>query len=329
MSAGTFLLLLGFLLAASFLFSGMETGVLCLNRLRIRQLRRDGNRRAEILHGWLEQPERFLWGILVGNTTANFSIVVLLVYFLNDRLTGHPWLISLAFFTVVFLLLYGFCDLLPKTIFRLFPTRLCLAMAEPFRLVNALLEPVVAVMNWAARHLLRSASRRAFTGRLFGTRDELRQFMQHTSLTLTSEERQMVNRVLDLQNLGLRQIAVPLEQSVTVEAGTPLGEVLEICRQKSVTRLPVWRAEGNTRRVIGILSLRSVLYRDNLDLSARAETQARSPLCLDQDLRLEAALSRFQRSGERLAIVTDAEGREWGLVSLQDILSTIFGEVHF
>lgn len=328
-------LLLVLSLAASFLFSGMEAGVLALNRLRIRQLMKKGDRRAQLLHRFLEQPEQFLWTILIGNTAANLVNVVLIVLFLNrwlgpfeGRAAAHPALFWGVFAGVVFLLLYGWCDLLPKMIFRLFPTRLCLLTAVPFRFVNELLSPVVALVTWLAQGLVRWSGEKRFTGRLFGSRDELRLFVQESSQNLTTEERAMINRVLDLQKRTVGQIAIPLEKAVTVEASAAMRGVMALSQEKRVTRLPVWQGEGPNRRIAGILSLRSALYRPDFNPDLRAENYLRPALYFDEDTRLETALERLQRAGERVAIVLDRNRREIGLVSLQDILQTVFGEVH-
>jgi Mg2+/Co2+ transporter CorB len=124
-------LLLG-LLVVSFVLSGMEAGVLALNRLRIRNLMRKGGRRARLLHGWLEQPENFLWTILVGNTLANFLAGGLVVYALHRLLKDAPgWF---AFWVLVMaLLFYAWCELLPKTLFTRFPNRLTPLVAPLFR----------------------------------------------------------------------------------------------------------------------------------------------------------------------------------------------------
>ena len=129
-------------LALSFFLSGMEAGVFALSRLRIRQLMRAGKPRAKVLHGYLEEPESFLWTIFVGNTLANFTAVTLAVVVLFQRFGGRPVLFWVIFWFGGFVF-YAFCELLPKILFRTFPNRLCLALVGPFRLVYASLAPLV------------------------------------------------------------------------------------------------------------------------------------------------------------------------------------------
>src|SRR2546430_17329908 len=107
----------GLCLVLSFVLSGMEAGVFALSRLRIRQQMRGGKESAEVLHKYLENPETFLWTILVGNTVDNFIIVGWLVAVLHRMLNGH-WLWFALIFCIVVFLFYAFFDLLPKMLSR-------------------------------------------------------------------------------------------------------------------------------------------------------------------------------------------------------------------
>ncbi len=313
-------------LGLSFFFSGMEAGVFALSRVRIRQQMRAGRQSARLLHGYLENPEKFLWTILVGNTVANFIALSLVVGGLHQRLSAHPTWFVLVFVAVVFLL-YAFADLLPKMLFRLFPNRLCLLLVRPFRVIHLGLSPLVALLERSSRWLLRWTGGKVFTGHLFGNRDELRLVMQESAQALTSEERSMINRVFDLQNLIVGQIMIPLAQVVSVNARAPMSEVLSLCRDRRLTRLPVWEGQGDQRRIVGLVSLKELLYHPALDTGKAVLDYVKPALYLDENLRLEVALRRMQRSGQRLAIVLGRDKRELGIVSLQDILRVIFGDV--
>ncbi len=320
------LFVLGISTALSFLFSGMESGVFALNRLRIRQLMRAGNPRATVLHHYLENSENFLWTIFVGNTVVNFTIFTLVVLTLHRWLHAWPLWEVVAFSAAVFLF-FIFCELLPKTLFRLFPNRLCLLLASPFRVIHLLLRPLVKLAAWFARWLLPWTGGKVFTGRLAGNREELRFVMQESSESLSAEEKTMINRVLDLQNVTVAQVTVPLAKTVTVATETLMEEVLKICRDKNLTRLPVVQKESGRDRIIGVISLKKLLYLDALDLTKPAGDYVNPALYLRDDMRLEEALRRMQRSGRRLAVVLSRDQSEIGIISLQDILKTIFGEV--
>jgi magnesium and cobalt exporter, CNNM family len=328
MNAAQLLIWLAFAvcLALSFLLSGMEAGVFALSRMRVRQQMRAGRRSAAVLHGYLENPENFLWTILVGNTLANFIILGMVVVFLDGELPGERLWFAVIFVVIVFLF-YTLFDLLPKMIFRLYPNRLCIFCSRPFRFIHVLLRPLVWLVEGISALLLHWSGGKAFTGHLFGNREELRFIMQESGGALTTEERAMINRVLDLQSLTVRHIVKPIALTATASMHTPVGEVLALSRDRRVTRLPVWESRDGQRRIAGIISMVTILYLPNLDLNKPSADFVRPALYVEEDMRLESALQRMQRSGQRLAVVLGRDRREIGIITLTDILKLIFGEV--
>lgn len=313
-------------LALSFLLSGMEAGVFALSRLRIRQQMRAGRRSARLLHNYLENPEDFLWTILVGNTVANFVILGTAIVRLYSGVNGHWGWFAVSFSVIVFLF-YAFFDLLPKMLFRIYPNRLCIMLARPFRVIHLILRPLVWLMEWVSTTLLSWTGGKAFSGHLFGNREELRFIMQESAQSFTSEERAMINRVLDLQSLTVRQITKPFDQAATVTREMPLRDALALCLERGATRLPVWEMRDNQRRIGGIISIDTILYQPELNPNKPVADYVRPALYVDEDLRLEAALRQMQRSGQRLAIVLGRDRSELGITSLQDILKALFGDL--
>ncbi len=319
---------MGCALALSFFLSGMEAGVFVLSRLRIRQRSRQGDARARLLLSYLEEPEPFFWTILVGSTVSNFLVIALVAIGLHGFWGSRPLLLGLALLVSVFLL-YAVGDLLPKLLFQRIPNRLCLGLVRPFRWVYLGLSPAVALVTWLTRLLLRWTGGRTFTGRMFGNREELRALMQESAQGLSSQERAMINRVLDLQNLRVGQIVRGMDQVVSVTTETPMSQVIDLCRRHRLTRLPVWQAAGiEPRRIVGIVSLKTLLYQGDPQADRPAGEYVKPAIYLDEDVRLEIALRRMQRSGHRMAIVLGRDRREIGIACLQDILRVVFGEVH-
>jgi CBS domain containing-hemolysin-like protein len=313
-------------LALSFVLSGMEAGVFALNRLRIRRLARTGNPSARLLRDLLEKPERFLWTILVGNTLVNFILLGWTLACLHEWLAGQLNL-GIAIFLVIVFLFYTFFDLLPKMVFRAHPNSMCLSVAGVFRLVAIALRPCVSLVEEWSRLMLRFTKGRVLTVRLFGNREEMRAVMQEAAQTFTRDEHAMINRVLDLQNLTLSQIAIPLAKVTCVDACLPFSGVLALAREKNLFRFPVWEILPNRRRIAGLLSVGPLLFKADLDLRQPVSTYMEPALFLDETLRLEDALRRMQRSGQRLAIILARDGREMGIATLEDILKVMFGEV--
>ncbi len=319
------LVLLALFLAISFLCAGMEVGVLTLGRWRIRQQAREGRRRAKVLMGYLDRPEKFLWTILVANTLAAFGAFSVIVYELFDHLRGRP-LACLALFGTAIVVFYVACDLFPKVIFRMYPNRLCMMAAIPFQLIDLLMRPLAHLIQQFSDLFLRWTGGHAYTGKVFSSRKELRMAVQDSAGTLSGEERTMITRVLDLQQTTVGQITLPFGRLPDLTAQLTGAELLRAARDTNRNQLPVWE-DASRRRVAGVVDFRSILY-------GTAEEQARPireriipALYISDHIAIEEALRRLQRSGQPLAIVLNPERREVGVVGFEEILKAIFGEV--
>jgi putative hemolysin len=319
-------IVLALCLLASFLLSGMEAGVFALNRLRVRRLARAGKSSAKLLNSFLEKPEKFLWTILVGNTLANFVILGFLLVKIHEWFLGNRPLI-LSVFAVAVFLFYAFFDLLPKMLFRAHPNSLCLSAANIFRFVEIVLRLPVLIVAEVSSTILKLTGGQVFTGRLFGNREEMRAVMLESAQALTIDERAMITRVLDLQSFNVGQISIPIEKMVSAEKGTLVGDAMKLAREKNVSRIPVWEPRDGRRRIAGLLAINKLMFSDKLDLQHPASAHMTPALFMEEDVRLEIALRRMQRAGQRLAIVLAHDGTEIGIVTLEDILKLMFGEV--
>ena len=309
----------------SFLLSGMETGLFALSRMRIRQMMRTGNKPARMLHDYLGASENFLMTILVGNTLANMTAFALLITLLMQLLERHVMVFTMALLGSC-ALLFVLMELLPKTLFQLYPNRLCLALVRPFRLIHVVLAPAVGLAEAFSRMLLQFTGGDQFTGKVFGSRDELRLMMPEKSAALSSEERDMIKHVLDLEKRPLSTIARPLEECVTVRPGCSVLEALDLCRIHGRSRLPVIDGRRKERRVVGVFQLKRVLYEDlGRDLGT-VEGYSRVPRVLPETMTLDQAWGELRRTRQSHAVVSRA-GHHYAFVTQNDILKVMFGEV--
>jgi putative hemolysin len=318
-------ILLPFFLLVSFLCSGMESGVLALSRWRIRQQAREGRRRARVLMGYLDKPENFLWSILVANTLANFGAIGMIVYEIYDQLRGHP-LVCLIVFIVALLWFYTICDLFPKLLFRMYPNRLCMGAVIPFQVIHLLMTPLTSLTQRFSDLFLKWSGGKAYTGRVFSSRKELRMVMQDSAQGLSNEERAMIARVLDLQQTTVAQITQPFWRLPDLNAKLTGAELLNSVRDVHRNHLPIWEDAAH-RRIAGILDVRQVLYSNETEQARPIRERLTPALYVSEHVAVEETLRRLQRSGQPLAIVLDADRREIGIVGIEEILRSIFGEV--
>ena len=326
MTIALFIILLFFSAAISFLFSGMESGVFYLNRLRVRKQMREGKKNARILFNYCREIERFYWTILLGNTFSNAAFVIVLVLILKRASTNN--ILFWPLFLIGVFILFTFCDLLPKKIFRKFPNRLCLSVAKPFRIIQITLTPFVSLVYQVFGNAFEGSLNQPLANRLFRNRKELITLMEETDESLSSEERFMVKQVVRISDRTLSQFAIPLNLSVTASSDTLISQVVELCQNNQIGRIPIWKFTGGQRKVIGIVTLKTSLYKQDYDGNKAAIDYLQPALFLPSDLKIETALKRMQLSGNWLAIVIGPSQREAGIVALQDILKVIFSESH-
>ena len=287
-------------LGLSFFLSGMETGLAELSRLRLRRKAREGNANAERLQDFMDHPEDMLWTILVGNTLANLLVLLATLYFLQHLLdVTDPgklvqwnadariyWLL----FGVCVLVFFTLCELLPKMVFRKYPNRLCLFLTSIFGIVDTLLGPLVELLRIFSRILLFTTGGRELQGHLFGSREELRQMMTESGQGLSEDEREMIDRVLDLQKIPVRDLAVPFEELPMITTETPIADVVRNIAVVPYTRMPVWQESDGRRRIAGVVNLRRLIFLPENEWHRPAGHFLESALYQDEDIRLQKLL---------------------------------------
>lgn len=315
-------------LGFSFVLSGMEAGVFALNRVRLRQQVRSGQKPAMRLMKLLRTQEQFLWTLFIGNTLVNFFILAWVLYVLDSLL--RQWPVALwATFAVVVFDFYTVFDLLPKMVARMAPNRFCTLLAGPLRWVDIGLRPLVKCVEWGAHLLVGWRHESALSGQLFGNREELRVVMQESAVGFTSDERLLINRVMDLHSVTARQMMKPMQLAVTVNMDTPLSEVFSLAQERGISRFPVWDMRDEKRSIAGMLDLDTVVYRDDLEPAASIARFVKPAVFVDENLPVEKALRRMRRNGQSLVMVVGRNQRELGLLAMQDVLNRVFGEVGF
>jgi CBS domain containing-hemolysin-like protein len=150
--------------------------------------------------------------------------------------------------------------------------------------------------------------------------------MEESDESLSDEERFMIKQVLRLNERTIGQLAIPLKKSITASADRPISEIIQLCKKHKIARIPIWKFTGGQRKVTGIATLKTSLYREDYDGNKPARDYIQPALFLPSDLKVEAALKRMQLSGHWLAIVTSESQREVGIVALKDILKVVFNE---
>jgi Mg2+/Co2+ transporter CorB len=315
--------MLGVLLVLSGFFSGSETGLMALNRYRMRHLANTGHHGARLAQKLLRKPDRLIGLILLGNNLVNI-LAAAIATIIGIRLFGNNgvWIASLVLTVVVLI----FAEVTPKTVAALNPERIAYPASYPLSLLLTVLYPVVWLINLITNLILRPfgiRTRAEVIERL--NREELRTLLQEGGSISNDHQRMLVN-ILDLEHATVDDVMIPRQEIVGIDLDDDWETILTQLTQTIYTRMPMYRESID--QVEGLLHIRSVIaklteggltYEDLL-------RSVRSPYFIPEGTNLMQQLLEFQSRERRMGLVVDEYGDIQGMVTLDDILEEIVGE---
>ena len=314
---------LAVLVILSACFSGSETGMMALNRYRLRHLARAGHRGARRASRLLERPDRLIGLILLGNNFVNIAASSLATV-LALRLIGEAGVaLAAGLLTLVILI---FAEVAPKTLAALHPERVAFPAAHVLSWLLLVFQPLVIAVNWLSNGVLRvlrlsppEADRESLS------REELRTVVAEAGALIPRRHRQMLVSILDLEKVTVDDIMIPRSEINAIDLDDPPAEILEQITHSQHTRLPLHR--GDVNEIEGVLHLRRVIAppREE-DLAAHLRAQASEPYFVPAGTPLSVQLRNFQQAQERLGFIVDEFGEIEGLVTIEDLLEEIVGE---
>lgn len=319
----TLYLFLLVLIVLSAYFSGSETGLMVVNRYRMRHLANTGHRGARLAQKLLQKPDRLLGLILLGNNLVNI-LAAAIATVIGIRLLGDNgvWISSLVLTVVV--LMFG--EVAPKTLAALNPERIAYPTSFILTGLMKVFYPLVWLINGATSLLLRPFGIRVRTDTIERlNREELRTLLQEAGMVSNNHQRMLVN-ILDLEHALVDDVMVPRQEIKGIDLNDDWEAILSELTQTLYTRLPVYR--GSIDHVEGTLHMRSVIARmSEGGLTFEGLKQSfRTPYFVPEGTTLMQQLLEFQSRERRMGLVVDEYGDIQGLVTLDDILAEIVGE---
>src|SRR5258707_607615 len=316
-------------LLLSAFFAGSETALTASSRARMHRLEKHGHPRAAIVNRLLRTRERLIGALLLGNNAVNIlasslATSIMLIWF-GD--------VGVIYATVVMtILVVVFAEVLPKTAAFNAPDRIALAVARPMAWVVKLLGPVLTAIEIVVRWILRAlGSRAAGKQSILSAREELRGAVDllHHEGGVEKLDRDMFGGILDLRELTVSDVMLHRTKMITVNADEPTEEIVRAVLAAPVTRLPLWK--GSPENIVGVLHakdlLRAIQSADG-DLAKVNVTAILLPPWFVPDMRpLSETRKAFRRRKMHFALVVDEYGEVMGLVTLEDILEEIVGDI--
>lgn len=313
------------LIFASAYFSGSETGMMSLNRYRLKHLKRNKHAGASRASKLLETPDKLIGVILIGNNFVNFlaasiatSIAIILV--------GEPSPIATA--VILTLIVLIFAEVTPKTIAALNPERIAYPSSLLLGLLLKILYPAVWIVNFISNKLVRLLGFKSEFDEHHQalSQDELRTVVSESSQRIPKRRAGMLLNILDLEKVTVNHILVPKNEIVGIDIEDDMDEILDQIASAQHTRIPVYKQ--NIENIIGILHLRSTgkLIKVEVLNKAAIIKETDEPYFIPESTPLHTQLFNFQNKKLRMAFVVDEYGAVKGIVTLEDILEEIVGE---
>jgi len=313
-----------FLIILSAFFSGSETGLMTLNRYRLRHLARARHKGATRAQKLLERPDRLIGLILLGNNFVNI-LASSLTTVIALRLGGETGIaIGAGLLTLVILI---FAEVTPKTLAALHPERVAFPAAFVYGPLLWLLYPLVWIVNGIANTLLRLLRiRREDSSTDALSQEELRTVVLEAGALIPKRHQDMLLNIIDLEKVTVEDIMVPRKEIIGINLVDEWETSVRQITNSQYTRLPVFR--DNIDHVIGFIHLRKVLpllKRNTLD-EDMLKSLIREPLFIPENTPLNRQLLNFQHERRRIGLVVDEYGDIQGLATLEDILEEVVGE---
>ncbi len=316
-------------LVLSFFFSGSETALTAFSRARMLQLEKNGNARARLVNRLVETRERMIGAILAGNNVANIAASALTTGVLYAWFGDVGVLYATAIMTVIIVV---FIEVLPKTIAINTPDRIALLVARPILWLVRLLGPILVGIEALVRWILRLFGARFGTDQAYlSAHEELRGTVDllHREGSVEKLDRDMFGGLLDLRELVISDVMIHRTEMISVCADLPSEQLVRAVLAEPVTRIPLW--SGKPDNIIGILHAKDLLraIRDaDGDLSkVDVKAIARPPWFVPDVRPLSEQIKAFRRRKTPFALVVDEYGELMGLVTLEDILEEIVGDI--
>ena len=310
------------LLLCSAFFSSAETAYMTVNRVRIESLIKDGNKRAGAVMRILEQYPKMISAILIGNNIVNLAASALVTVYVSDLFGSALIGVGTGVLTLLVLI---FGEIVPKTVAKVYAEKLALAYARTIRALMILMTPFIIVINCISDLFLRLFHVDP-NARDTMTETELKTYVDlgHEDGVIETEEKEIINNVFDFSDTFAKDVMIPRIDMSCVSVDADYGEVLKCFRQDMYTRLPVYEGDGDN--IIGLINIKDFIFiKDRAEFKVR--DHLRGALYTYEYKKTADLLTQMREKSQNVAFVLNEYTRTVGMITLEDLLEEIVGEI--
>ncbi len=310
------------LVAFSAFFSAAETAFTSVNMIRIRTMAEEGDQKAAAAVRLAENYDRMLSTILIGNNLVNIALSSLTTV-MATNLFGDAGVAVATGITTLVILTFG--EILPKSWAKENSERLVLLFAEPLRLCTLLLYPLSTFFIWL-KGVFRKKGEEG--GKAPSITEQALMYMVgaiQEEGVLEEQEKDLVQSALEFDETTVQEILTPRVNLVALDIEEEQGEIIKTATGKKFSRIPVY--EGTIDNIVGVVQSREILKRSVQGRPIRLKNLMAKPMYIHRTMKISRLLGEFQRKKNHIAVVMDDYGGTLGIVTMEDLLEELVGEI--
>lgn len=309
-------------------FSGVETAVISTNKLHLKYLAKRGDKKAIIVSNLIQKPDKFLRVVLIG---ANMAVIIFST--ISSALSMHIWgdrgvIISILLTTLIILI---FCEIIPKTIAQNNPQKISLKTAYYIKTASYILYPIEVFFSWISNFFIRLITgKKHIPSNAFFTKKDLKLLFEvgEREGALEKKEKSMIERILNLNDIFIKDVMIPQKYIVAVKENASLEDAIKLMNREGLSRIPVYKS--NINNIIGFIYAKDFLVEDlkkKLNKNINLLDSIHPPYLVSENKRVTNLLKEFQRKKVHIAVALNKDKKISGVVTIEDLLEEIFGEI--
>lgn len=319
-------IILVILLIGSGFFSASETALMSLSKIRIRYMQQEGVKGAKLVSSLIENPNKLLSSILVGNNVVNIAATSISTSLFIGLMKGSEGVAVATAVMTILVLIFG--EITPKSIAANNSEKVALFVARPIKFIIFILTPIVWVFNLITGFIFKVIGLENKGAQPYITEEELRTMVNvsHEEGVLEIEEREIINNVFQFGDMQAKNAMIQRIDMVAIDVEDSYDEIIELFKNEKLSRMPVY--EENIDDIIGILNIKDVIFLDDEEIeNFDIKKYIREPFFTYEFKKIAQLLEEMKIEKTQMAIVVDEYGGTSGLITVEDLIEVIVGDI--
>jgi gliding motility-associated protein GldE len=318
------LIALMFLFILSGFFSGSETALMSVNRVKIRHLAQEGDSKAKTVDNLLDQPDKLLTTILVGNNLINIAASSIATA-LAIALFGNKGVGIATGVVTLFILIFG--EITPKSFATQNPILASKWVAKYIKIFSYIFAPFIKVLTFITSFIIRAYGGTPQQKKPFVTEEEIKKFVNvgEREGVIEADEKEMINSIFDFDDTIVKEIMIPRIDMICVNIETPIEELIDIIIDMGYSRVPVYN--GTVDNIVGIVYAKDLLNLFDKRENVEIKKIMRPAYYVPETKEVDSLLTELRKQKIHMAIILDEYGGTEGLVTIEDLLEEIVGDI--